>query len=55
MCDEGPDLIWDLHQLDGGRASTWHRPKDLQDDKLGNIVDLVKFALESMSLFMGLC
>ena len=54
MCDEGPDLIWDLCQLDGGRASTWRRPEDLQDDKLGNIADMVKFPLESMSLFKGL-
>ena len=54
MCDEGLDIIRDLHQLDGGRTGTWHRPKDLRDDKLGNIADLVKFPLESMSLFTGL-
>ena len=54
MCDEGPDLIRNLRQLDGGRASTWRQPEDLRDDKLGNIADLVKFSLESMSLFKGL-
>ena len=52
--DEGPDLIRNLRQPDGGRAGTWRRPEDLRDDKLGNIVDLVKFPLESTSLFKGL-
>ena len=54
MCDEGIDLIRNLCQLDGGRASTWRRPEDLQDNKLGNIVDLVNFPLESTSLLKGL-
>ena len=54
MCDEGPDLIRDLRQLDGGRASTWCQPEDLRDDKLGNIADLVKFPRKSTSFFKGL-
>ena len=54
MCNEGPNLIQDLLQLDCGSASTWRRPKDFRDDKLGNIADLVKFPLESTSLFKGL-
>ena len=52
MCDEGPDLIRNLRQPDGG-CTIWRRPEDLRDDKLGNIADLVKFPLESMSLFTG--
>ena len=54
MGNEGPDLIRNLCQPDGGRAGTWRRPEDLRDDKLGNIADLVKFPLESTSLFKGL-
>ena len=50
MCDEGPDLIRDLRQLDGGRASTWRCPEDFQDNELGNNADLVKFPLESTLL-----
>jgi len=54
MGDEGPDLIRNLRQPDGGRTSTWRRPQDLRDDKLGNIAYLVKFPIESTSLFKGL-
>ena len=52
--DKVSNRIWGLHQLDHGRASTGRRPEDVRDDKLGNIVDLVKIPLKSTSLFMGL-
>ena len=52
--DKVPNRIRDLRQLNGGRASAWRRPEDVRDDKLGNVVDLVKTPLESTSLFVGL-
>ena len=54
MGDEGPNLVRDLRQLDGGRAGARRRPEHLQDDNLGDIVDMVKLPLESTSLFKGL-